>query len=216
MLPYGDIIVIGAIAAFILLRYRSMLGEKTGRDVENPPPARLQEYERVIQLPEREQPAPVVVPITPAKDYGPLNDTLAAMRRIDRQFTPEEFLNGARGAFEMVLEAFNSGDRDTLKMLLSPEIYAEFDASLAALEAKGHTPQTTLLAIVESTLADASLTGNLARLTVNFVSEQVHLVRDAEGTIVEGDASMQEAVEDSWVFERNLASSDPAWKVIET
>lgn len=212
-LPYGDIIVIAAIAAFILLRYRSMLGEKTGRDVENPPP--MQEYERVIQLPEREVAVkpPVIMPL---KDYGELSPTYEKMRGIDRQFSPEEFLEGARGAFEMVLEAFNEGDRDTLKMLLAKDIYSEFDRSLSQLESEGHKQSTTLLAIVDATVTAAELQGSKARITVDFTSEQVRLVRDADGGIAEGDASQQETVEDSWVFERNLNSSDPAWKVIET
>lgn len=215
-LPYGDIIVIGAIAVFIILRYRAMLGEKSGRDSDVTPIRPLQEYERVIQLPEREPAKTPTVILPPAQDYGNHSETLAAMRSIDRQFTPEEFLEGARTAFEMVLEAFSESDRDTLKMLLSKEIYKEFDDSLTALEAEGKTQKTTLLAIVKSAITDAALAGNKARITVEFVSEQVSLVRDAAGEIVEGDPSQQEAVEDSWVFERSLAASDPSWKVIET
>jgi predicted lipid-binding transport protein (Tim44 family) len=213
-IPYGDIIVIGAIAVFILLRYRAMLGEKTERD-DMPPSRPLAEFERVIQLPERE-PAKVVPIATAAADQGAHHATFQKMRGFDRQFSADEFLEGARSAFEMVLEAFNDADRDTLKMLLSDEIYREFEASLAALEAEGKKQQTTLLAIVESTITEAELFGARARITVKFVSEQVHLVRDAEGEIVEGDPSQQEAVEDSWVFERTLTSGDPAWKVIET
>ena len=215
-IPYGDIIVIGAIAAFILLRYRAILGEKTGRHEDSEPTRPLQEFERVIQLPEREVEQTAAPVVLPTKDYGELNATFDKMRDIDRQFSPEEFLEGARAAFEMVLDAFNEADRDTLKMLLAKDIYAAFDQSLKALEDKGHKQQTTLLAILEASIAAAELNGNKARITVTFESEQVHLVRDAQGEIVEGDASQQEAVEDRWVFERNLASGDPAWKVIET
>ncbi len=214
-LPYGDIIVIGAIAVFILLRYRAMLGEKTGRD-EATKPRPLQEYERVIQLPERETAAKPAAVLSAIKDHGAFTTTFIKMQAIDREFTPEEFLEGACGAFEMVLEAFNEADRDTLKMLLAKDIYKQFDESLSALSAEGKTQQTTLLAIVDSAITDASMTGGKARITVKFVSEQVHLVRDAEGEIIEGDPSHQEAVEDSWVFERVLASGDPAWKVVET
>lgn len=213
-LPYGDIIVIGAIAIFILLRYRSMLGEKTDRD--NVTPIRpLQEFERVIQLPERE-PVKASVILQPSADHGEFTATYQKMQTFDRQFTPEEFLEGARGAFEVVLEAFNEGDRETLKVLLSKDIYKEFDASLSALSTEGKTQHTTLLAIVEAVITEAELTGTRARITVKFVSEQVHLVRNLAGDIVEGDASHQEAVEDSWTFERTLSSGDPAWKVIET
>lgn len=212
-MPYGDIIVIAAIAAFILLRYRAMLGEKSGRDADATPAARpLQEYERVIQLPERAAPKAAA----PLKDYGDLNDAFAKMRNIDRQFTPEEFLEGARAAYEMVITAFNEEDRDTLKMLLSKDIYQEYDAHLSAQKAEGRKSDATLVAITQSTITDAKMTGNRAQVTVHFVSEQVLLTRNADGEVIEGDPTDQQAIEDSWVFERNLANADPSWKVIDT
>ena len=116
----------------------------------------------------------------------------------------------------MVIEAFNEADRDTLRMLLSKEIYQQFDAALTAQEEKGQKEHTTLVAILESRITDAALNGNKARITVELTSEQIRLLRDDDGAIVEGDASIQEAVDDEWVFERNLAAADPAWKVIET
>lgn len=215
-LPYGDIIVIGAIAAFILLRYRAMLGERTGRDADATPARPLQEFERVIQLPEREKPAAEPVEVAPISGYGAASTTLERMRQLDKQFVPDDFLEGARGAFEMVLQAFNERDHDTLTMLLSKDVYNEFMASLNSFAAEGRTPQNTLLAILEAHIDDATLTGNKARIAVKFTSEQVHLVRDSAGDVVEGDPSQQEVVEDRWVFERALTSNDPAWKVVET
>jgi predicted lipid-binding transport protein (Tim44 family) len=145
-----------------------------------------------------------------------LSDKFAAMRKIDAQFTASEFLNGARAAYEMVLEAFNEGDEETLAMLLSKDVLREFKGTLAANAKAGRKAHTTLVAILKAEIADAKLRGNVATITVDFLSEQIPLVRDASGEIVEGNASYQEAVEDQWVFERNLAVSDPAWKVIET
>ncbi len=211
-LPYGDIIVIGAIAAFILLRYRAMLGEKSGRETPPPaPPRPLQEFERVIQLPGREQAA-----TTAGKDYGDATQPLTDMRKVDRQFTPEDFLQGARGAFEMVVEAFNNADRATLTMLLSKDIAQHFFDALDKQNAEGKSQQTTLVAIAAATITAANLTGTKARITVTFNSEQVVLVRNAAGEVVEGNPSNHETVEDHWTFERNLANADPSWKVIET
>lgn len=210
---YGDIIVIGAIAVFILLRYRAMLGERSERDQDGPiTPPQPENYERVIQLP--------ATRVEPKKEdltnYGSLADQLVAMRAIDRDFAPDEFLNGARIAYEMVITAFSKGDRDTLKMLLSDPIYKQFETSLKEAETSGQRPETTLIAIKQANLADAKLKGNTATITVDFLSEQVHVLRDGEGTIIEGDPSREEQVEDRWVFTRNLASSDPSWKVIDT
>lgn len=216
--PYGDIIVIAAIAAFVILRYRAMLGEKSGRDIEGIPTAKpLEEYERIIQLPNRDaKRAERAEAAKPAKDYGALNDTLSAMRAIDRQFSTEEFLEGARGAYEMIIEAYNKRDDETLRLLLAPKIYDSFKTSIENDEKAGRKSETTLVAIIKADPAEAKLRGNTATIAVDFLSEQVPLVRNAEGDIIEGDAAHPSAIEDRWVFERDLTSVDPNWKIIET
>jgi predicted lipid-binding transport protein (Tim44 family) len=218
--PYGDIIVIAAIAAFILLRYRAILGEPRGRDEPGMPPRSSSDADNVIHLPAARAAAPVAsAPTTEDQiqaSYGTLADTFLAMRRIDREFSPEEFLQGARAAYEMLISAFSKRDRETLKMLLAAPVYASFDAGLNAdAEAKRIT-DTTLVAITDSRISKARLEGNIAYLTVAFKSEQVHLVRDEAGTIIEGDASRANMVEDDWVFRRDLTSNTPNWEVIET
>jgi predicted lipid-binding transport protein (Tim44 family) len=215
--PYGDIIVIGAIAAFILLRYRAMLGEPRGRD-ENEirssaqPPA-AEPADRVIQLPVGRMPEKKEEALDA---YGSLSEKFVAMRAIDREFTVEEFMNGARMAYEMILVAFSKRDRDTLKMLLSEQMYKSFALSLDDAEKEKRFTDTTLLAITSATVKDAKLSGSLATITVAFVSEQIHLIRDENGTIIEGDASSREVVEDEWVFTRTLTSSSPNWTIVET
>lgn len=212
---YGDIIVIGAIAAFILLRYRSMLGESGDRDGSRP--SSLSDFERVIQLPPiKTNSIPTVKTTDTLAAYGALSETLAAVVAIDHEFTPEEFLQGARNAYEMVIEAFSKRNRDTLKMLLSEAMYQSFDLSLADAEKTNRFPDTTLIAITSAVLVDAKLSGKMATLTVDFKTEQVHLIRDAAGTILEGNPAEQSFVEDRWVFTRTLTNTDPAWVIVET
>ncbi len=212
--PYGDIIVIAAIAAFIILRYRAMLGEKSGRDASAVKPRPLQEFERVIQLPDREA-AKLVQKAEPSEE-GSFVDTYAAMRAIDKQFSSAEFVQGAKHAFEMVVEAFNDADLDTLKMLLSPGLYQHFAETLAMQKADGKKQHSTLIAITTAEVTDAQLSGVTAQLTVRFITEQVILWRNDVGAVVEGDPSHQQSVEDHWVFERKLSNADPAWKIVET
>ncbi len=217
---YGDIIVIGAIAAFILLRYRAMLGETGERDdmPHQAPSTTTPDFERVILLPS----ARAAAAAADKKDeeigekYGSLAENFVAMRGIDREFAPDEFMTGARTAYEMVIGAFSKGDRETLKMLLSDTLYKQFDASLTAAEESGRHDDTTLVAITKSEFSEAQLKGSTATIAVDFVSEQIHLVRDAEGTILEGNPSHAAPVEDRWVFTRNLANADPNWQIIET
>lgn len=217
--PYGDIIVIGAIAAFILLRYRAMLGEPRGRDERSTPPPIIQagmERDRLIQLPV------VKTAIVEKKQednfsrFGAQADTLVAMRALDREFTPEEFLSGARTAYEMVITAYGKRDRETLRQLLSPELYVSFDRGLTQEESDKRYTDTTLVSIEEATFTTAKLEGSKATLAVNFTSEQVHLVRDEHGTILEGNPSAQSKVEDHWVFTRDMKSNSPNWLIVET
>jgi predicted lipid-binding transport protein (Tim44 family) len=215
--PYGDIIVIGAIAAFILLRYRSMLGEDRGRDPRDPgASAQPTEMPRVIQLP-----ASRLAAATEKKeDFSAYGDSLArslsGMREMDPAFSPEEFLHGARIAYEMVITAFSKRDHETLRMLLSKDMYNSFKLSLEDSEKEKRFNDTTLLALTKANIKAAKLAGNQATLTVDFVSEQIHLIRDETGKVIEGDASHQHSVEDEWVFTRNLTSSSPNWTIVET
>jgi predicted lipid-binding transport protein (Tim44 family) len=217
-LPYGDIIVIGAIAAFILLRYRAMLGEPRGRDESVRPSATpLAENERVVQLPMLR-----ATPTAPEKadDFSKHGDSLAekfvAMRVIDREFSPDEFLQGARMAYEMVIAAFSKRDEETLNMLLSPDMFKSFALSLADAQKENRFTDTTLVAITSAKISSAKLVGSHATIAVDFISDQIHLIRDEAGTIIEGDPSAQLKVEDEWVFTRNLSSANPNWTIIET
>jgi predicted lipid-binding transport protein (Tim44 family) len=218
-IPYGDIIVIGAIAAFILLRYRSMLGESRGRGDEplRPTVAPVNERERVVQIPLLRPAAPAAEKTDDfAKHGASLAASFVAMRAIDREFAPDEFLVGARAAYEMVITAFSKRDEETLSMLLSKEMYKSFALSLADAQKEGRFNDTTLVAITKADITAAKLEGSLATITVDFVSEQIHLIRDAQGTIIEGDPSQQLKVEDTWVFTRTLTNSNPNWTIIET
>jgi len=217
--PYGDIIVIGAIAAFILLRYRAMLGEPRGRDEDDTRPTAQPTTDdaRVIQMPVLRAAATVEVKEDDfSANYGSLAETFVSMRALDREFTPDEFLTGARMAYEMVITAFTKRDRDTLKMLLSAPMFKSFDLSLIDAEKEQRFNDTTLLAISKATISKAKLVGSVATITVDFVSEQIHLIRDDKNAIVEGDVSARQVVEDEWVFTRDMKSGSPNWTIVET
>lgn len=218
-LPYGDIIVIGAIAAFILLRYRNMLGESRGRGDEplHPTASPVSERERVVQIPLLRAASPAPEKTDDFSKHGTsLAASFVAMRAIDREFTPDDFLIGARAAYEMVITAFSKRDEETLNMLLSKDMVKSFALSLQDAEKEGRFNDTTLVAILKADIVSAKLVGSLATITVDFVSEQIHLIRDAAGQILEGDPSQQLKVEDTWVFTRTMSNSSPNWTIIET
>lgn len=218
-LPHADIIVLIAIVAFIFLRYRNMLGTKKGHDFSNP--AQRQRPSEIIQRAERQQQnrAEAETP-SPTKEedikYAAFADTLQKMRTIDPSFHTGDFLSGARTAFEMVIDAFSKNKRDQLKSLLAPDVYREFTANLDALQKDGKRAETTLIALTEADIVRIELTGTKAQITVRFMSEQVQVVRDKDGNIVEGNASQTQMVEDEWVFERDLKSRNPNWNILDT
>ena len=222
-MPYADIILLALIAGFILLRLRSVLGQKTGH--ENPnffnrvTPAEKTIEAPVVHVSEKSlkpKPAEEPDPYLAALGDKTVVATLESIKAKDPIFTATSFLDGAKMAFEMILDAFAKNDKATLKMLLSDELYRNFAGEADARAASDRRAETTLVAVTSKSIASATLTGNTARIAVDYLSEQINLVRDREGKIVEGDPSEIHHVEDQWVFERDVTSKNPNWKIIET
>ena len=217
----GDIIVFGAIALFIILRYRSTLGQKKGDDFTKPkPPIVLSEKTPVVQLQDKravsaagndnhEKPGELLAD-------PKLASQVAQIKVIDTEFTISSFMAGARGAYEMVIQSFSKQDKETLKLLLSKDLYKDFAKELEEQDEKKQKRETTLVALSKAEITEIDVKKNQAVITVKFTSEQVSIVRDKDGAIVEGDASAVLDMEDSWVFERDLKSRNPNWTIIDT
>jgi predicted lipid-binding transport protein (Tim44 family) len=208
----GDIVVFAAIAAFILLRYRSMLGDKTGRD----PADIVRGAERIITLPRTLDPSQATaIPTVTFEGYsGAVQSGMRKMNAIDPNFTADSFLEGAKSAFEMIIEACRDQDHDTLKMLLSPALYDTFARELDAQVVRGEKSENTLIAIRKTEITEATLNGTKAEITVAFTSDQIQLVKNSEGDIIEGDSSQEVETDDIWCFARDLKSNDPNWSII--
>jgi predicted lipid-binding transport protein (Tim44 family) len=209
-----DLILFGMIAAFLVLRLRSILGKRTG--FERPPEPVARPELRVVEDGIAPPPVPAAVP-PPLRSVpdpaGPLGRTLTSMRAIDPSFTPEGFLGGAEAAFRMIVTAFAAGDRDTLRPLLSDETYAAFEGAIAGREQAGETQRTEIREIPEARIEEAGLRGGLASITVAFTSDQVNLTLDRNGKEVAGTDAVTE-IRDIWTFERDLGSPDPTWRLV--
>ncbi len=208
-----DLVLFGMIAAFLVLRLRSILGRRTG--FERPP----QPYQPM----QPNTAAPVIdakaepVPQSPARAVpdpaGPVGQTLARMQAVDRKFAPAGFLDGAEKAFAMIVGAFAGGDRVALRPLLSDDTYRAFETAIAGREAAGQTQISDLRGIQSATIEAAELRGTVAQITVRFVSDQVSLTRDKDGKEVSGTDAVTELT-DLWTFERDLSASDPTWRLV--
>ena len=160
-----------------------------------------------------------VQPVRPPALEGALPAVERGVREIaaaDKRFDISGFVEGAKGAYAMVLEAFWQGDRDTLKELCDRDVYAGFDAAIAAREAAGETMENRLVRIEDATIDMAELVGKTARVRVRFVADIAAVTRDKDGHVVAG--SLDDAIEshDVWTFMRDVNSAGPDWLLDET
>jgi len=220
-----DIILFAMIAAFLILRLRSVLGrhkdsgEPQQRSQPDPfqPDQAKENGDNVISLPDH---GPIEEHEEKAeeeqKPETPLDIGLAQIKAASADFDRTEFLVGARTAFEMIIQAFAEGDTDLLNSLLSDEVYNNFLTAIRAREAENQTLENTLVRIVNGEMLEAYMEDSRANVTVKLVSEQVNVTRDAEGEVVDGDADHISEVTDIWTFARDTKLRDPNWLLVAT
>ncbi len=229
-----DIILFAMIAAFLILRLRNVLGRRDGHEGKYRDPFRpadpgeahgdgqgAEQNDNVVQLPDRaedaafqQQEAETVAAM--AGGDARLAAGITEIRVADPSFNSEDFLVGARVAFEMVLGAYATGDRQALGNLLSPEVLSNFVRAIDEREEAGQTMEDTLVGIRKADIVEAEMDGDIAMVTVKFVSEQVNVVRDAEGQIASGNPNEVADVIDFWTFARDTRERDPNWLLVAT
>jgi predicted lipid-binding transport protein (Tim44 family) len=224
-------IIFLALAVFIFLRLRSVLGQRTGR--ERPPydpysardAVRPAPGDKVVALPGR-APATSQKPAEPvevadrwkgvAEQGSALAAALDAIAREDKSFDAQHFLTGARAAYEMIVTAYAAGDRRQLKSLLGREVYDGFEAAIKAREDRGETVETRFVSIDSANMVAAEMRAKTAQITVRFQSQLVSVTRDKSGAATDGNADKVTDVTDVWTFARDATSRDPNWKLVAT
>jgi predicted lipid-binding transport protein (Tim44 family) len=143
---------------------------------------------------------------------------LAAMKLTEPGFNVTEFLSGARGAYEMILMAYENGDLSQVKPFLSSDVYESFAHGIAIREAKNLSVEANFVGVRELALQDAHFARdtNEAELTVKFVGELTSVVRDQDGNIVEGNPNEIKRQRDVWTFARVMGANDPNWQLVAT
>tara|TARA_B100000579_G_C22672168_1_gene776170 strand:+ start:204 stop:785 length:582 start_codon:yes stop_codon:yes gene_type:complete len=188
-LQFFDIIIFAVIAAFIIYRLRSVLGRRTGFQ-KNPNEHRLEKKQilkedfKVPQLKESEQ-------------------KLENIYKSDNSFDHKLFLEGAKKAFEIIITAFNKGDKSTLKNLVSKDVYNAFEK---AISEGSNNPNSQFYSLVVDSIDDAKVENGNIIIAVNFISEQI--LNENEDNIVKN--------KDTWVFEKPQSSSGPTWTLTST
>jgi len=209
-----DILLLGAIAVFIGLRLRAVLGQRTGAEQPRRGPlaggaeSPAETGDNVIALPRRDgEEAPEAAPVD-AKE--------ARIRAADPSFRGDEFLKGAAWAYEMVVGAFAAGDKPALKGMLSRDVFADFEKVIDERARQGHTQETTFVGLKNAEITETALNGRTAEVTVKFQSELISATRDRNGAVIAGDPQAVDQVTDVWTFARDTRSRDPNWTLIAT
>ncbi|APG48779.1 Tim44/TimA family putative adaptor protein [Phaeobacter porticola] len=213
--PVIQLLVLAGIAVFLILRLKSVLGTREG--FEKPT---LPQSERPVKRPELEVieggPDHDIIDYVP--EGSPQANDLAAMKKAEPSFEVREFVQGARGAYEMILMAFEKGDLDEIEPFLAPDVFESFVTAVSHREDQGLTIEAEFIGVRETTLADTSFdpTTREAQITMRFVAELTSVVRDRGGDVVEGDPNAVKRQKDTWVFGRIMGSTDPNWHLVAT
>lgn len=228
-----DILIYAIIAGFLVLWLRSLLG--TRRDDE---PQQRNPFEEQTGRPDRAaegrdeemgadfggaQPR-MAEPAKPALDpeiMARINDKdvedgLFRISLADRNFNIEAFLDNAKEAFALIVEAFAAGDRATLQDLLAQQVYEPFGDAIAAREKRGETVEKDVLSVKEASIRKAWMDKKMAYITLRFVSTETSITRDKDGKLIAGAPGRVSEKIDVWTFGRNTKSGDPRWFLYET
>ena len=213
--PLIQLLVLAGIAVFLILRLKSVLGTREGFEKppvpKQPDGARRRGFEVIEGGPD-----------TDITDHVPedskMAQELSAMKRIEPEFSVTEFVQGARGAYEMIVMGFERGDLDQIQPFLAEDVFETFVDVVAAREDQGLKIEAEFVGIRESSIHDVKFDKdtNKAEITLRFVGELTSVVRDKGGDIIEGSPTTVKRQKDIWTFARTMGSQDPNWLLVAT
>ena len=214
--PLLQLLVLAGIAVFLILRLKNVLGTRDGYE----PPREVDSQQVQRRGPDLEviEGGPDRDILDHAEEGSEAAKALAAMKSVEPSFGVSDFLQGARGAYEMILMGFEKGDLASIKPFLSQDVYETFAEVVEAREKQGLSIESEFVGLREMALHDASYDPSTreAEVSVRYVGELTHVVRDRAGDIVEGSESQIKRQKDVWTFARVMGSDDPNWQLVAT
>lgn len=213
--PIIQLLVLAGIAIFLILRLRSVLGTREGFEkpnvVRDAAPKERRNFEVIEGGPDHD-----IIDHVP--DGSSSARALAAMKRVDPDFNVSGFLQGARGAYEMILMGFEKGDLASIRPFISDDVFDVFSSVVKQREEQGLVVKAEFIGISELAIHDAVFDEETkeGEISVRFVGELSYVVENAEGQVVEGSQHAIKKQKDVWTFARDLSSDDPNWFLIAT
>ena len=232
-----SIIFLG-VAVVIFLYLRSILGSRTGNEHQHYDPFGSdkaentsqrdvnQDHDNVVTMPDRREAEDTAhqtqeIDVSEkikkfAQESSDLGDGLTQIANADQTFDPDQFMEGAEIAYEMIISSFSEGDKRTLKRLLAKDVFAGFSDAIDQREAQNQTMTTQFVGFEKVSMLEAGLEDKQAEITVKFKSSLIRYIQGQDGDIVEGDEKAIEKITDIWTFSRSVSGRDPNWKLIST
>lgn len=217
---YLDIIILLVVVVLVFSKLKSLLGTRPDnfeqRKISDENAAKI--FDMIVKEAEKNAAAEArnmekeEVQV-PEEELSEIDKVLAKIPGFNR----EKFLTGAERAFEIIISAFSKGDVETLEMLVSKSLLKKFQEIIEKRKAEGITSETDFIGFDDVEITNAKISkSEVAKITVRFVSEQVNILKNKDGEVIEGDENFIQNITDSWTFERALTSTNPNWLLVST
>ena len=200
------------VAAFVIFRLISVMGTRTGHEQNHD----LEAVQRAASARASEELRDDPAADDDAAPPKPVSTNARVLRDADPQFDEAEFLGGARGAYEMIVEAFASGDLKSIRPYLNDSVYAAFKGAVTDRDAAGYTSDLKFVGIEHAAITESAVENDALVAIIEFTSNQVRVTRDKDGEVVDGDPNRIDLVKDRWKFSRKRNSNDPNWTLVAT
>ena len=216
-IPFFDILILAMIAVFILNRLRNVLGKKTGNEKDISQnlnvKTKLKETkpDRELNLKMNKDLNKSLYNLHEDRD---INKALNAIKKIESSFELENFVDKAKKAFEYILNAYSANNLKNLKILLDEKIYQGYQKDIEKRIKKKENFEITIINIKEPLIKHAKVVDKKAQITLEYESEQIHLLKNSKGDIIEGDSNQILSISEQWTFSRELKSRNPNWKLL--
>ena len=206
---FFDIIIFAMLAIYLVFQLRRVLGRKTG--IEKPTANQFSE--------ERERTAEdeTIIPLN-SRGQEEIDSAsgITKLRQLDASFNEKEFISGSRSAFSWIVTGFADGDTNRLEPLLGPKLFKSFKQAILERTNAGEKLETNIITIKSAQINEVVVEGHTATVTVEFISDQIKVLRDSEENIIDGDADTIESLTDLWTFNRDITSTNPNWILTRT
>ena len=199
--PYVDILIFAVLAVFLTFRLRSILGRRDGFE-EDPNKKAAAAFKSQTK--------------TDMNNELPSGEGIDAIVAADSGFSKQAFLDGAEQVYEMILTAFARGNMEELRPFLGYEMAGSFSDAINERRKAGEELSITLTDLSRVDIREAGVKEGIASITVEYQSTQIRVLKDENGTIIDGDSNDPETFVDQWTFERDVTSANPNWLLIET